>query len=61
MNISIHSISNKLGIDRKLIREWIKNEINLNNIPNKDIRYRACKSSGLIKDFSDEKEEKIFI
>ena len=61
MNISIHSISNKLGIDRKLIREWIKNEINLNNIPNKDIRYRACKSSGLIKDFSDEEEEKIFI
>ena len=61
MNISIHSISNKLGIDRKLIRDWIKNEINLNNIPNKDRRYRACKTSGLIKDFSDEEEEKIFI
>lgn len=61
MNISIHSISNKLGIDRKIIKYWIKNEINLNNIPNKDRRYCACKSSGIIKDFSDGEEEKIFI
>ena len=61
MNISIHSISNKLGIDRKIIKDWIKNEINLNNIPNEDRRYCACKSSGIIKDFSDGEEEKIFI
>ena len=58
MNISIHSISNRLGIDRKIIRDWIKNEIIMNNISNKDKKYRICKSSGVIKDFSDEEEGK---
>jgi hypothetical protein len=61
MNIYIHSISNRLGIDRKIIRDWIKNEIILKNISNKDKKYRICKSSGVIKDFSDEEEEKIFM
>jgi transposase len=61
MNISIHSISNRLGIDRKIIRDWIKNEIILKNISNKDKRYRICKSSGIIKNFSYEEEEKIFM
>ena len=61
MNISIHSISNRLGIDRKLIRDWIKNENILKNINNKDKRYRSCKNSGIIKEFSDEEEEKIYL
>ena len=61
MNISIHSISNRLSIDRKIIRVWIKNGNNLKNINNKDKRYRTYKVSGIIKDFSDEEEEKIFV
>ena len=61
MNISIHSISNRLGLDRKIIRDWIKNGNNLNNIYNKDKRYRIYKSSAIIKDFLDEEEEKIFV
>ena len=61
MNISIYSISNRLGIDIKIIRGWIKNENNLNNINNKDKRYRTYKVSGIIKDFSDEEEEKFFV
>ena len=61
MIISIHSISNRFGIDRKKIRDWIKNENNLNNINNKDKRYLTYKSNGIIKDFSDEEEEKMFV
>ena len=61
MNISIHSISNRLSIDRKIIRVWIKNGNNLKNINNKDKRYHTCKSSDIIKDFSDEEEKKIFV
>ena len=38
MNISIHSISNRLGIDRKIIRDWIKNEIILKNIIGLDLK-----------------------
>ena len=33
----------------------------MNNINNKYKRYRTCKNSSIFKDFSDEKEEKIFI
>ena len=61
MNISIHSISNRLGLDRKIIRDWIKNGNNLNNIYNRDKKYRIYKSSDIIKDLSDEEEEKIFV
>ena len=61
MNISIHSISNRLGLDRKIIRDWIKNGNNLNNIYNRDKKYRIYKSSEIIKDFLDEEEEKIFV
>ena len=43
LNISIHSIYNKLGIDRKLIDEWVKQESPLDNIKNKDSRYRNYK------------------
>ena len=61
MNISIHSISNRLSIDRKIIRDWIKNGNNLKNINNKDKRYRIYKNNEIIKDFLDEEEEKIFV
>ena len=61
MNISIHSISNRLGLDRKIIRDRIKNGNNLNNIYNKDKRYRIYKNNEIIKDFLDEEEEKIFV
>ena len=39
LNISIHSISNKLGIDRKIIRDWVNKEPTLSDIPNKDSRF----------------------
>ena len=57
LNISIHSISNKLGIDRKLIRDWVNKEAILSGIPNKDSRFRINKSSGIVKIFTDLEED----
>ena len=59
LNISIHSISNKLGIDRKLIRDWVNKEATLSGIPNKDSRFRINKSSGIVKIFTDFEEDMI--
>jgi len=59
LNISIHSISNKLGIDRKLIRDWVNKEATLSGIPNKDSRFRINKSSGIVKIFTDLEEDMI--
>ena len=49
LNISIHYISNKLGIDRKLIRDWVNKEAYLSEIHNKDSSYRNNKSSIFVK------------
>ena len=59
LNISIHSISNKLGIDRKLIRDCVNKEATLSGIPNKDSRFRINKSSGIVKIFTDLEEDMI--
>ena len=59
LNISIHSISNKLGIDRKLIRDLVNKEATLSGIPNKDSRFRINKSSGIVKIFTDLEEDMI--
>ena len=59
LNISIHSISNKLGIDRKLIRDWVNKEATLSGIPNKYSRFRINKSSGIVKIFIDLEEDMI--
>ena len=48
LNISIYSISNKLGIDRKHILDWDNKEAYLSEIHNKDSRYNN-KSSGIVK------------
>ena len=59
MNISIHSISDRLGIDRKTIREWVKNSSAFSDIRNNKIRYRLGKTTGIIKNFTDTEEEDI--
>ena len=59
LNISIHSISNKLGLDRKLIRDWVNKEANLTEIHNKESRFRINKSSGIVKIFTDHEEDMI--
>ena len=59
LNISIHSISNKLGIDRKLIRDQVNKKATLSEIPNKYSRFRINKSSGIVKIFTDLEEDMI--
>ena len=59
LNISIHFILNKLGIDRKLILDWVNKEATLSEIHNKDSRYRINKSSGIVKIFTDHEEDMI--
>ena len=59
LNIIIHSISNKLGIDRKLIRDQVNKKATLSEIPNKYSRFRINKSSGIVKIFTDLEEDMI--
>ena len=59
MNLSIHLLSNKLGIDRKVIRDWINKEEDLKNVKNNKNRYRCEKKSGIIRNFTDEEEKLI--
>ena len=47
LNISIQS--NKLGIDRMIIRDSVKQESSLDNIKNKDSRYLIINYMELIK------------
>ena len=59
MNLSIHLLSNKLGIDRKVIRDWINKEEDLKNVKNNKNRYRCEKKSGIIRNFTEEEEKLI--
>ena len=59
INKSIHSISNRLGIERKTLREYEKNISALSDIRNNTKRYRIGKTTGIIKNFSDSEEEDI--
>ena len=43
INNSIHLLSNKLGIDRKVIRDWINKEQELKSLTNKKNKYRGKK------------------
>ena len=56
LNLSIHLLSNKLNIDRKVIRDWINKEADLLNVKNNKNKYRCNKKSGIIRNFSDEEE-----
>jgi len=58
-NVSIHSISDRLQIDRKTIRDWVKQSSALSDIKNKTKRFRVGKTYGIIKTFSDTEEEEI--
>ena len=57
--MSIHSISNKLGINRKLIRDWFNKETFLLEIHNKVSRYRNNKGQAVVKIYADHEEEMI--
>ena len=59
MNLSIHLLSNKLAIDRKVIRDWINKEEDLKNVKNNKNKYRCEKKSGIKRNFSDEEENLI--
>ena len=59
-NFSLHEISNKLNIDRKVLRDWMDKESSLLKVKNKDIKYRCDKTTGFIKVFTDEEEDLIY-
>ena len=43
MNIALHLISNKLGIDRHLLREWLAKESEHRAVKQKDKKFRCAK------------------
>ena len=60
LNFSIYFISNKLNIDRKTIREWLKNEDSLKLGSNKDKKFRSNRNTSYNTYFSPEEESKIY-
>ena len=54
LNVSIHTLSNKLGIDRKTIRDWIKKEKEFLDIKYLNNKFRFYKKSGIKRNFSEE-------
>ena len=51
--ISLHSIENKLNIDRHTLRKWKQQESDLKLVKNKDIKFRKNRIGRLYKNFSD--------
>ena len=51
INNSIHLLSNKLGIDRKVIRDWINKEQELKSLTHKKNKYRGKKIKVLLEIF----------
>lgn len=41
LNVSFHQISDKLGIDRSVLRDWKKKREQLLDVKNKDKQYRC--------------------
>jgi biotin operon repressor len=58
-NVSIHKISDKLNIDRKIIRDWRDKRVALNNVQHKDKAFRCNRKTGPKKNFTDEEEFEI--
>ena len=54
--MSYHYISKRLGIDRKILREWIEKEDSLKIISNKDKKFLCNKTSGFITNLSEDEE-----
>ena len=57
LNISLHCISNRLGIDRKTLIDWLKSETNLLAVKNKNKKFRCNKTKGIITNLSKEEEK----
>lgn len=47
LKYTLHFLSNKLGIDRKVFRDWIKKKNLILLVKNKDIKYRCNRIKGL--------------
>ena len=60
LNYSLHFLSNKLGIDKSVFRDWIKKENLILEVKNKDKKYRCNRVQGLNTFFNDENENKIY-
>ena len=60
LNLSYHYISKWLGIDMKVLRDWVEKEESLKTIVKKDKKFRI-KKKGFITKLSEEEEEKIII
>ena len=56
--ISLHSVENKLNIDRHILRKWKQQESDLKLVKNKDIKFKN-RNGGLHKNFSDIQENDI--
>ena len=58
LNVSLHQISAKLGIDRNILRDWKKKREQLLDVKNKDKQYR-CKRTKVLNTIFTEEEELI--
>lgn len=59
LNVSLHKISHKLGIDRKILRDWRDNKNSLTKVVNKDISFRCNRNTGIKTYFTDFEELEI--
>ena len=57
--ISLHSVENKLNIDRHILRKWKQQESDLKLVKNKYIKFRKYRNGGLNANFSDIQENDI--
>jgi len=60
LNFSIHVLSNKLCIDSKTIREWLKNEDSLKLVSYKSEKFRFNRNTGKTTYFTPEEELQIY-
>ena len=59
LEVSIHKISDKLGIDLKIIREWRDNKNSLMKVANKETSFRCNRKTGIKTYFADFEEIEI--
>ena len=59
LNVSLHKISDKLGIDRKILRDWREKKNSLTKVANKDISFRCNRKTGIKTYFTDFEELEI--
>ena len=56
LNVSLHQIITKLGIDRSILRDWKKKRDQLLDVKNKDKQYRCKRTKGLNTIFTEDEE-----